>query len=58
MLLDPLPSQTVTPSWTPPPSSVTYFMEGPFGQIHCRKKTKLSSLRIRSRFFRLAAPEL
>src|SRR6218665_789915 len=30
MLLTPLPlSQTVTPSRTPPPSSVTYFMDGP-----------------------------
>src|SRR6218665_456087 len=30
MLLDPLPlSQTVTPSRTPSPSSVTYFMDGP-----------------------------
>src|SRR6218665_674652 len=29
MLLDPLPlSQTVTPSQTPTPSSVTYFMDG------------------------------
>ena len=28
--LDPLPlSQTVTPSRTPSPSSVTYFMDGP-----------------------------
>jgi len=30
MLLDPLPlSQTVTPSRTPSPPSVTYFMDGP-----------------------------
>ena len=30
MLLTPLPlSQTVTPSRTPSPSSVTYFMDGP-----------------------------
>ena len=33
MLLTPSPlSQTVTPSRTPPPSSVTYFMDGP---LHC-----------------------
>ena len=32
MLFNPLPlSQTVTPSRTPSPSSVTYFMDGPFG---------------------------
>jgi len=30
MLLIHLPlSQTVTPSWTPSPSSMTYFMDGP-----------------------------
>ena len=30
MLLTPSPlSQTVTLSWTPSPSSVTYFMDGP-----------------------------
>ena len=32
--LDPLPlSQTVTPSRTPSPSSVTYFMDGPIGAL-------------------------
>src|SRR6218665_2563109 len=36
MFLDPLPlSQTVTPSRTPSPSSVTYFMDGPF--YHLRR---------------------
>ena len=34
--LPPLPlSQTVTPSRTPSPSSVTYFMDGPLGVDGC-----------------------
>ncbi len=36
--LDPLPlSQTVTPSRTPSPSSVTYFMDGPLREINKSK---------------------
>ena len=42
MLLTPLPlSQTVTPSRTPPPSSVTYFMDGPYGELKFRIVAKL-----------------
>src|SRR6218665_2675206 len=31
--LDPPLSQTVTPSWTPSPSSMTYFMDGPYAAV-------------------------